>query len=74
MGCIFAELLARRPLFPGRDFMSQLHCIINVLGSPSPQDTESIASEKVRCILIHGVCMAADAPDVTWPRVLLSSQ
>jgi hypothetical protein len=42
-----AELLGRKPLFPGRDYMHQLHLIIDTLGTPSLEDTEYIASEKV---------------------------
>lgn len=42
-----AELIGRRPLFPGRDYMHQLHLILDTLGTPSYQDTEYIASEKV---------------------------
>ncbi len=48
VGCIMAELLGRKPLFPGRDYMHQLHLIIDILGTPSLEDTEYIASEKVR--------------------------
>lgn len=35
MGCIFAEVLRRRPLFPGKDVVMQLEMITNVLGTPS---------------------------------------
>ncbi|KAJ7882255.1 kinase-like domain-containing protein [Mycena olivaceomarginata] len=31
IGCILAELLSKRPLFPGRDYFSQLNLILNVL-------------------------------------------
>lgn len=33
MGCIFAELLARQPLFPGNDYIDQLRLICSKLGS-----------------------------------------
>merc|ERR1719460_2618998 len=33
-GCIFAELLGRRPLFPGSDHVNQLATILDVLGKP----------------------------------------
>ncbi|EME29572.1 Extracellular signal-regulated kinase 1 [Galdieria sulphuraria] len=46
VGCIFAELLGRRPLFPGKDYMHQLRLIIDVVGTPSDQDIEYIESEK----------------------------
>ena len=47
-GCILAEILQRKPLFPGRDYMHQLHLIIDTLGSPSKEDTDYIASDKAK--------------------------
>ncbi|GBG26397.1 Mitogen-activated protein kinase 4 [Hondaea fermentalgiana] len=38
VGCIFAELISRRPLFPGEDFLHQLKLICEVLGSPSNEE------------------------------------
>merc|ERR1711934_1002001 len=40
VGCIFAELLGRKPLFPGKDYVHQLNLITRVLGSPDPSDLE----------------------------------
>eukprot|EP00611_Tribonema_gayanum_P005057 TRINITY_DN1430_c0_g1_i5.p1 TRINITY_DN1430_c0_g1~~TRINITY_DN1430_c0_g1_i5.p1 ORF type:complete len:310 (-),score=79.32 TRINITY_DN1430_c0_g1_i5:47-976(-) len=37
MGCIFAELMLRRPLFPGNDDIDQLAKIFQVLGTPSKE-------------------------------------
>ena len=37
LGCIFAETLLGRPLFPGRDAVSQLQLITDLLGKPEPQ-------------------------------------
>ena len=34
VGCIFAELLGRRPLFPGKDYIHQLNLITDVIGTP----------------------------------------
>jgi len=48
VGCILAEILGRKPLFPGTDYMNQLHLIIDILGTPSLQDTEYIASPKAK--------------------------
>jgi serine/threonine protein kinase len=36
-GCILAELLTGRPLFPGKDALDQLDCIHRMLGSPAPE-------------------------------------
>lgn len=45
-GCIFAELLNRKPLFPGRDYINQLNLITDVLGVPSEEDMQMIKSEE----------------------------
>lgn len=37
VGCIFAELMLRRPLFPGNSDMEQLAKIFQVLGTPSTE-------------------------------------
>jgi len=48
VGCIFAELLGRKPLFPGKDYLDQIHKIIDILGTPSPEDIEQVTQEKAR--------------------------
>lgn len=35
VGCILAELLKRRPLFPGKNYLDQLNLIVGKLGKPS---------------------------------------
>ena len=34
VGCIFAELLGHKPLFPGDDYIHQLRLIVEILGAP----------------------------------------
>jgi len=48
VGCIFAELLVRKPLFPGEDYIHQIQLIIDFLGSPSEADMHFIKSEKAK--------------------------
>lgn len=48
VGCIFAELLARKPLFAGKDYIHQLKLIIGVIGSPDEDDLMFIHSQKAR--------------------------
>merc|ERR1719158_1575660 len=48
VGCIFAELLGRKPLFPGRDYVHQLNLITRVLGTPSDEDLAFVDSEKAK--------------------------
>ena len=54
VGCIFAELLGRKPLFPGKDYIHQLGLITDVIGTPDDEDIDYIESEKarryIRCI------------------------
>jgi len=37
VGCILAELLTTRTLFPGKDALHQLDIILSVVGKPSPE-------------------------------------
>lgn len=48
VGCIFAEMLTGRPLFPGRDYHHQLSLILDVLGTPSLEDFYAITSSRSR--------------------------
>ncbi|KUF96125.1 hypothetical protein AM588_10005974 [Phytophthora nicotianae] len=55
IGCIFAEMLRRRPFFTGRDPSDQLHMIIRVLGSPTEEEMAFVPHEAAkRAILQHG--------------------
>ena len=47
-GCILAEMLQGKPLFPGKDHVHQFSIITELLGSPSDDVVNSIASENVR--------------------------
>ncbi|EDO37435.1 predicted protein [Nematostella vectensis] len=51
VGCILAEMLANRPLFPGKHYLDQLNLILNVLGSPIADDLLCIKNEKARSYL-----------------------
>ncbi|KAF0686181.1 Aste57867_21967 [Aphanomyces stellatus] len=47
-GCIFAELLGRKPMFPGDDYIHQLQIICDKLGTPSEEELHFVTSEKAR--------------------------
>lgn len=51
VGCILAELLGRRPLFPGKDYVDQLKLIVKTLGPPSEDDLTFITSQKARAYI-----------------------
>ncbi|CDO94661.1 unnamed protein product [Kluyveromyces dobzhanskii CBS 2104] len=64
-GCILAELLAKQPLFPGRDYRDQLIMIFQVLGTPSEKQLHELvenrrAREYIRSLPRH--------PKVNWRR------
>jgi mitogen-activated protein kinase 3 len=48
VGCILAEILGRRPLFPGRDHVHQLAMVIAVTGTPEPSDLAHIQLANAR--------------------------
>ncbi|XP_065780559.1 mitogen-activated protein kinase 11 isoform X2 [Muntiacus reevesi] len=45
VGCIMAELLQGKALFPGNDYIDQLKRIMEVVGTPSPEVLAKISSE-----------------------------
>jgi serine/threonine protein kinase len=51
LGCIFAEMLTRKPFFQGRDPTHQLYTIVNVLGSPSEEDIAFISHESAKKVI-----------------------
>ncbi|CCH43460.1 Extracellular signal-regulated kinase 1 [Wickerhamomyces ciferrii] len=48
VGCILAEMLSGKPLFPGRDYHNQLWLIMEVLGTPLMEDYYNIKSKRAR--------------------------
>ena len=52
IGCIFAELLGRQPLFPGDHYLDQIQKIISVLGTPKEEDLEFINKQEAREFLM----------------------
>ncbi|XVF85354.1 hypothetical protein PTKIN_Ptkin17bG0111100 [Pterospermum kingtungense] len=48
VGCIFAELLTGKPLFPGKNVVDQLDLVTDLLGTPSDETIARIRNEKAR--------------------------
>lgn len=46
-GCIFAEMIEGKPLFPGKDHVNQFSIITELLGTPPDDVINTIASENV---------------------------
>ncbi|KAJ7521205.1 hypothetical protein O6H91_19G042500 [Diphasiastrum complanatum] len=48
IGCIFAELLTGKPLFPGKNVVHQLDLMTDLLGSPSVETIARVRNEKAK--------------------------
>ena len=53
VGCIFAELLGRKPFFPGEDYINQLTIISKKIGKPSKSDLDFVSSEKAKRFMMR---------------------
>ena len=45
VGCILCELIGRKALFMGKDHLDQIKKIVEILGSPSPEDLHWLPDE-----------------------------
>ncbi|KAH7724642.1 Protein kinase sperm-specific MAP kinase [Aphelenchoides avenae] len=65
-GCIFAEMIMRRQLFPGRDAIMQIKMIVCYLGTPDKEVMDRITSDIVR------VCVEKCGPraPLPWSTIL----
>lgn len=48
MGCILAEMLGRKPLFPGRDYIHTFNLVCKVIGTPGPPEIARVQSDKAQ--------------------------
>ncbi|XP_019240165.1 PREDICTED: mitogen-activated protein kinase 19-like isoform X2 [Nicotiana attenuata] len=48
IGCIFAEVLTGKPLFPGKSIVHQLELMTDLLGTPSADTISGVRNEKAR--------------------------
>merc|ERR1712157_724 len=52
VGCILAEMIQNRPLFPGRHYLDQLDLILAVIGTPNQEAVSWIGNERARAYII----------------------
>lgn len=55
VGCIFYELFARSPLFPGNDYLETTKMICSCLGKPSLEDIEFVTVPRARKFILHDI-------------------
>lgn len=51
IGTIFAEMLGRRCLFPGKNYVEQMGLVLNVLGTPPESFMDRIGSDRARSFI-----------------------
>ena len=59
VGCILAEMLGGRPLFPGDNYLAQLNLVLAFTGTPSEDDFLDISNSRARDFVRR--CGPADA-------------
>ncbi|CAK8672684.1 mitogen-activated protein kinase 1-like isoform X2 [Clavelina lepadiformis] len=70
VGCILAEMISNRPIFPGKHYLDQLNHILGVLGSPSQDDLDCIINDKARAYLMS----LPQKPKVPWQRLYAKAE
>lgn len=65
-GCILGELLLRKPIFPGRDYVDQIKVILDQIGSPSEDDKAFITNKKAK----EHVKSLGSRPKAPWQNKL----
>ena len=73
-GCIFAEMLEGKPLFPGKDHVNQFSIITELLGTPPDDVIQTIGSENVGCFGIWNTFVANCCLDSTICTVLTQAR
>ncbi|CAD5216089.1 unnamed protein product [Bursaphelenchus xylophilus] len=68
LGCIFAEMILRRELFPGRSVGGQIKLVINQLGTPPKEMIDEICCEKTRNYLTS----FGQLTPRSWEEILIS--
>lgn len=68
VGCIFAEMLGRRQLFPGKNYLNQLQLILSIVGTPDDKYIDSIGSDKVKTYLMNLPYRAPVDLSVLFPK------
>jgi len=51
VGCILAELIVGKPIFPGTSTLNQIEKVLELIGTPKPEDIDSVDSQHTKTIL-----------------------
>ena len=64
VGCIFAEMIFNRPIFPGRHYLNQISVIIDILGTLSQADLDFVTDRRVKAYM-YFECFPPK-PKISW--------
>lgn len=53
IGCVFGEMLGRKPMFPGSDYIHQLKLIMKVVGTPNEANLGFVSNQKARKFVLN---------------------
>lgn len=67
-GCIFAEMVEGKPLFPGKDHVNQFSIITELLGTPPDDVIQTICSENVSSIIPFSAKMLTGSLILSYSR------
>jgi len=70
VGCIFAEMYYKRPLFRGEDYADQLKKIFNIIGNPSQEDIDACVDDEVGMKFLNNLRVNEG---VSWESLLPSA-
>lgn len=77
VGCILAELLRRKPLFPGKNYLDQLNQIVNTLGKPSESELGFVTQDNARAYISKMpptlVRLLSNSPGIVWKPLMQES-
>ncbi|XP_028967706.1 mitogen-activated protein kinase ERK-A-like [Galendromus occidentalis] len=69
VGCILAEMISNKPIFPGKHYLDQLSHILAVLGTPSADDLNIIPNQRARTYIQS----LPAKPKISWTRLYPSA-
>ncbi len=67
VGCIFAEMVLREPLFPGRSYVHQVQLILDAIGTPPSEEEMGF---KPRSDASAYLSRQQAKPGKPWPKIL----
>ncbi|XBW36115.1 hypothetical protein QEN19_001691 [Hanseniaspora menglaensis] len=53
VGCILAELILKRPIFPGKDYKDQLIKVFAILGTPSMEELNKLPNKRAKMYILN---------------------